>query len=101
MSMVMHTFNYSTYETGKQLSMRSAWSTYWIPGQPLVHSDTLSQIKTWKKKKNYWLTKQGRKPGFKFSKQFLLGNSQYQVFKSKLISKIKKKKNNKTIICIL
>lgn len=51
MSMVMHTFNYSTYETGKQLSMRSAWSTYWIPGQPLVHSDTLSQIKTWKKKK--------------------------------------------------
>jgi hypothetical protein len=42
---VMHTFNPSTWEAeaGRFLSSRSAWSTKWVPGQPELHRETLSQ----------------------------------------------------------
>jgi hypothetical protein len=42
---VMHTFNPSTWEAeaGGSLSSRPAWSTKWVPGQPRLHRETLSQ----------------------------------------------------------
>jgi hypothetical protein len=45
---VAHAFNPSTWEAeaGEFLSLRPAWSTEWVPGQPRVHRETLS----WKKK---------------------------------------------------
>jgi hypothetical protein len=55
---VAHTFNPSTRETeaGGFLSSRPAWSTKWVPGQPGLHRETLSQknqktttTKTWQK----------------------------------------------------
>jgi hypothetical protein len=47
---VAHTFNPSTREAeaGGFLSSRTAWSTEWVPGQPGLHTETLS----WKKKQN-------------------------------------------------
>jgi hypothetical protein len=43
--MVAHTFNYSTWEAEARrfLSLRTAWSTKWVPGQPELHRETLSQ----------------------------------------------------------
>jgi hypothetical protein len=43
--MVAHTFDPSTWEAeaGGFLSSRSAWSTEWVPGQPELHRETLSQ----------------------------------------------------------
>jgi hypothetical protein len=45
--MVAHAFNPSTWETeaGIFLSSRPAWSTEWVPGQPGLHRETLSQKK--------------------------------------------------------
>jgi hypothetical protein len=45
--MVVHTFNPNTCEAeaGGFLSSRSAWSTKWVPGQPGLHKETLSQKK--------------------------------------------------------
>jgi hypothetical protein len=45
---VAHTFNSSTWEAeaGGSLSLRPAWSTEWIPGQPGLHRETLSWNKT-------------------------------------------------------
>jgi hypothetical protein len=42
---VAHTFNPSTREAeaGGFLSSRPAWSTKWVPGQPGLHRETLSQ----------------------------------------------------------
>jgi hypothetical protein len=50
--MVAHTFNPNTREAeaGRFLSSRPAWSTKWVPGQPGLHRETLSQ-KTKKEKK--------------------------------------------------
>jgi hypothetical protein len=50
---VAHAFNPSTWEAeaGGFLSSRPAWSTEWVPGQPELHRETLSQ-KNQKKKKN-------------------------------------------------
>ena len=50
--MVAHAFSPSTWEAeaGRILSSRPAWSTEWIPGQPLLHRETLSQNKQTKKK---------------------------------------------------
>jgi hypothetical protein len=47
-----HAFNPSTWKTeaGGFLSSRPAWSTKWVPGQPGLYRETLSQ-KTKKKKK--------------------------------------------------
>jgi hypothetical protein len=44
-SMVAHAFNPSTWEAeaGRFLSSRPAWSTEWVPGQPEIHRETLSQ----------------------------------------------------------
>lgn len=41
---VSHAFNFSTWEaeTGGFLSLRSAWSIYWVPGQPELYRETLS-----------------------------------------------------------
>jgi hypothetical protein len=48
-----HAFNPSTQEAeeGGVLSLRPAWSTKWVPGQPELHRETLSQEKKKKKKK--------------------------------------------------
>ena len=42
---VVHAFNSSTWEAeeGVFLSLRSAWTTEWVPGQPGLHRETLSQ----------------------------------------------------------
>jgi hypothetical protein len=52
LGVVVHAFNPSTQEAeaGGFLSSRPAWSTKWIPGQPGLHREILSQ-KTKKKKK--------------------------------------------------
>jgi hypothetical protein len=50
---VAHAFNPSTWEAeaGRFLSSRPAWSTKWVPGQPRLHRETLSQkTKKWRKK---------------------------------------------------
>jgi hypothetical protein len=55
--MVAHAFNPSTQkaEAGRFLSLRPAWSTEWVPGQPGLHKETLSQKnKTKQKDKGYW-----------------------------------------------
>ena len=42
--LVAHTFNPSTWEAeaGEFLSLRPAWSTEWVPGQPGLYRETLS-----------------------------------------------------------
>jgi hypothetical protein len=42
---VVHAFNPSTWEAeaGGFLSLRPAWSTEWVPGQPGLHRETLSR----------------------------------------------------------
>jgi hypothetical protein len=49
---VVHAFNHSTWEAeaGGFLSLRPAWSTKRVPGQPGLHRETLSQKKKKKKK---------------------------------------------------
>jgi hypothetical protein len=44
-ALVVHAFNSNTWEAegGRFLSLRSAWSTEWVPGQPWLHRETLSQ----------------------------------------------------------
>jgi hypothetical protein len=51
--LVAHAFNPSTWEAeaGGFLSLRPAWSTELVPGQPGLHRETLSR-KTIKKQKN-------------------------------------------------
>jgi hypothetical protein len=50
---VAHAFNPSTREAeaGRFLSLRPAWSTERVPGQPRLYRKTLSQRKKKKKKK--------------------------------------------------
>jgi hypothetical protein len=50
---VAHTFDPSTWEAeaGGFLSSRPAWSTKWVPGQPGIYRETLSQKYQKKKKK--------------------------------------------------
>ena len=57
LGVVAQAFNPSTWEpeAGGFLSSRLAWSTKWVPGQPELHRETLSQ-----KDKNK--TKQNKKP---------------------------------------
>jgi hypothetical protein len=51
---VAHAFNPSTREAeaGRFLSSRPAWSTEWVPGQPGLYRETLSQPPPHKKKKS-------------------------------------------------
>jgi hypothetical protein len=46
-AVVAHTFNPSTWEAEAEadgfLSYRPAWSTQWVPGQPGLQRETLSQ----------------------------------------------------------
>jgi hypothetical protein len=51
---VVHTFNPSTREAGAGgfLSSRPAWSTEWVPGQPGLHRETLSEKTKHKTKQN-------------------------------------------------
>ena len=46
--MVAHAFNPSTWEAeaGRFLNLRPAWSTEWVPRQPGLYRETLSQKKT-------------------------------------------------------
>jgi hypothetical protein len=56
-TVVAHAFNPSTWEAeaGGFLSSRLAWSTEWVPGQPGLHRETLSQNKqTNKQTPNNW-----------------------------------------------
>jgi hypothetical protein len=50
---VAHVFNPSTQEAeaGGFLSSRPAWSTEWVPGQPGLHRETLSQKQTKRKER--------------------------------------------------
>ena len=50
MGVVEHAFNPSTWEAeaGGFLSSKPAWSTEWVPGQPGLYRETLSQ------KKKFW-----------------------------------------------
>jgi hypothetical protein len=52
-AVVAHAFNPSTWEAdaGRFLSSRPAWSTEWVPGQPGLHRETLSQKTKTKKEK--------------------------------------------------
>jgi hypothetical protein len=52
---VMHAFNPSTgeAEAGGFLSSRAAWSTKWVPGQPGLHRETLSQKKNQQNKTEF------------------------------------------------
>jgi hypothetical protein len=52
-AVVAHAFNPSTREAeaGGFLSSRPAWSTEWVPGQPGLHRETLSQKKKRKKER--------------------------------------------------
>jgi hypothetical protein len=45
--MMAHAFNPSTWEAeaGGFLSLRTAWSTTWVPGQPGIYRETLSRKK--------------------------------------------------------
>jgi hypothetical protein len=54
--MVAHAFNPSTWEAeaGEFLSSRPAWSTEWIPGQPGLHSVTLSRKKKKSSHARFW-----------------------------------------------
>jgi hypothetical protein len=47
-AVVVHAFNPSTWEAeaGRFLSSRPAWSTKWVPGQPGLHREILSQTHT-------------------------------------------------------
>jgi hypothetical protein len=65
---VVHTFNPSTREAeaGEFLSLRPAWSTKWVPGQPGLHRETLSQ----KTKQNK--TKQNKTKKQKQNKQRII-----------------------------
>jgi hypothetical protein len=53
-AVVAHAFNSSTWEAKADgfLSSRPAWSREWVPGQPGLHRETLSQKKTKTKTKN-------------------------------------------------
>jgi hypothetical protein len=53
-AVVAHTFNLSIWEVeeGRFLSLRPAWSTEWVPGQPGLHRETLSQKNNNKTKQN-------------------------------------------------
>ena len=44
---MVHTFNSSTQEAeaGRSLSLRPAWSTEWVSGQPGIYREILSQEK--------------------------------------------------------
>jgi hypothetical protein len=46
-AVVAYSFNPSTWEAeaGGFLNSRPAWSTEWVPGQPGLHRETLSQKK--------------------------------------------------------
>jgi hypothetical protein len=62
-AVVVHPFDPSTWEAeaGRFLSLRPAWSTEWVPGQPGLHRETLF----WKNKQtNKQKTKQNKKWAF-------------------------------------
>jgi hypothetical protein len=48
-AVVVYTFNPSTWEPEAGGFLRPAWSTEWVPGQPELYRETLSQ-KTKKRK---------------------------------------------------
>jgi hypothetical protein len=63
---VAHAFNPSTWEAeaGRFLSLRPAWSTKGVPGQPGLYRETLSQkTKKNKTKQNKTKNKTNQEPG--------------------------------------
>jgi hypothetical protein len=54
LGIVVHAFNPSTREAeaGGFLSSRPAWSTKWVPGQPGLYRETLSQKKPTNQRKD-------------------------------------------------
>jgi hypothetical protein len=83
---VAHAFNPSTWEAeaGRFLSSRPAWSTEWVPGQPGIHRETLSQInkQTKFKKKKKKKTVKGLKSYLKQVKGETWGSCAGQLTKS-------------------
>ena len=63
-AVVAYAFNPCTWEAeaGGSLSSRPAWSTEWVPGQPRLHRETLSQKK--KKKFGNYKSKPNQNPFF-------------------------------------
>jgi hypothetical protein len=59
---VAHNFNLNTWEAeaGRFLSLRPAWSTEWVPEQPGLHRETLSENKTKQNKTKQNKTKQNK-----------------------------------------
>jgi hypothetical protein len=57
---VAHTFSHSTQEAEADgfLSLRLAWSTEWVPGQPGLHRETLSQKNKTKTNEHFVLMQQ-------------------------------------------
>jgi hypothetical protein len=73
----VHAFNPSTWEAeaGEFLSSRPAWSTEWVPGQPRLHRETLSQKnKTKQKQKQTKTKKEKQKYLFSTIKEPLVGS---------------------------
>jgi hypothetical protein len=82
--MVVHAFNPSTWkaEAGRSLSSRPAWSTKWVPGQPELYRETLSQ-KT--KKQNKTKTKKMSKNGpFAYYERYFCFLKMFAVFITKM-----------------
>jgi hypothetical protein len=54
-AVVPPTFNPNTWEAeaGRFLSLRPAWSTKWVPGQPGLHRETLSWKTKERERENY------------------------------------------------
>ena len=74
---MVHTLNPSIWEAegGRSLSLRTPWSTEWVPGQPVLHRETLS----WKTKKQK--NKKKEKDGIKRVDKDRTDSSRQQQFK--------------------
>jgi hypothetical protein len=82
-AVVAHAFNPSTWEAeaGGFLSWRPAWSTEWVPGQPGLYRETLSQ--KIKKQTNKQTKKQPKKNIIKIDKVHRIKDDTVFVLNSK------------------
>jgi hypothetical protein len=87
--MVAHTFNPSTQEAeaGGFLSSRPVWSTKWVPGQPRIYRETLSQKQTNKQ------TKQKEKSKNKKNNDIMNFEGKWMELENIILSKIQTPKD--------